>query len=133
MKYLNEIEIYGIPCTHQEIETLKELTPFNMLPDAYIEFLKLAGRESIFSFGGYNALLHSKESANIILSNERSSLKLCIEDFVFWIDPGGAFAFFKVNQDPNPPVYYYRENCNQETFNLISESFSNFLFKLSTE
>jgi hypothetical protein len=73
---------------------------------------------------------------NEIFDLREGSIELLYEDgfkdlpdntFVFWMHQGYQFAFFYLNQGENPPVYFYYEGRTKDDFELVENSFTDFL------
>ncbi len=129
----NGIEL--IPATNQEIDFLKSSIS-KSLPQSYIQYLMLMGNGTPNGFlKGHscflNELLNLKEWSNELLDENNFEKKLTEDDFVFWMSQGYQFVFFKLNEGNNPPIYYYREGTNQLDFIKITNSFTEFLYRLS--
>ncbi|WP_369049319.1 SMI1/KNR4 family protein [Tenacibaculum sp. UWU-22] len=124
-----------VPATNNEINGVKSLSK-KELPQAYIEYLKLMGNGTPNGFlKGQSCFLNEipnlKEWSNELLDENNFDRKLTENDFVFWMSQGYQFAFFKLDEGDDPPIYYYREGTNQTDFVKITNSFSEFLYRLS--
>jgi len=129
----NGIEL--IPASNQEINILVS-TINEVLPQAYIQYLILMGNGTPNGFlRGHscflNELTHLKGWSNELLEENNFNKKLSKNEFVFWMSQGYQFAFFKLNEGDNPPIYYFREGTNQQDFVKITNNFSEFLYRLS--
>lgn len=129
----NGIEL--IPATIEEINILKSSIT-GKLPQNYIDYLILMGNGTPNGFlKGHSCFLNElpnlKKWSKELLNENNFSKKLSENDFVFWMSQGDQFAFFKLNEGDNPPIYYYREGTNQTSFAKITNSFNEFLYKLS--
>lgn len=123
-----------IPATDSEVNFITKMSPTGKLPLQYVEFLKLMGNgtsngflrgESCF----INELPDLKNWSIELLEENDFNYQLEDLDFVFWMSQGYQFAFFKLNEGDNPPIYYYREGTSQETFIKITDSFTEFLHR----
>lgn len=132
MEFLANLSIGGMPCTEEEIANLEHLFSNYKLPRAYTEFLISAGKFESRLVGEtcfYDDLFLLKTGAIKILEDDKSALALNQEDFVFFSSQGCLFAFFKLNEGDNPPVYSYIEGSAQSEFFKEANSFSDFLLK----
>jgi hypothetical protein len=144
MKYLNKlltkidtkaISFSGL--SQLEIDKISALSTMP-LPISYLEFLETMGKDMSRKDQSHHGFLvgidvfyryipQLKEGAFELLQEDNSKLNLKSNDFVFYSAQGCDFAFFKLDEGDNPPIYYYREGSNQNTFKKIAESFSSFL------
>lgn len=60
-------------------------------------------------------LLEENESKHILTDN----------DFVFWMGQGYMFAFFKLKEGNNPPIYFYSE-VKEDQYVKIANSLTDF-------
>lgn len=150
MKYINKIEsilknweIIYKGCSTDQIKLIEKLIN-KKLPTCYNEFLTTMGcemdrkdensrggfvGESIFYedvFGDYtlkNGLIEQLEE------DGKDDLIPKIKDnnvFVFASHQGYIFAFFKLNEGDNPPVYGYHEGQNRDFFPKLTDSLLDF-------
>ncbi len=143
IKQIRKAEISIEGCSKEEVEKINGLV--NMpLPKAYIEFLESMGKEmrrkepaSKGFLAGidvfYEYIPGLKDGAKDLLKEDESSLQVGDNDFVFYMAQGCDFAFFKLNEGDNPPVYYYREGIRQSQYKIVAGSFSSFLEKYFKE
>jgi len=116
-------------CTENEIEELKQLGKGKPLPKNYIEFMKMAGNGVNFLKGSdytVSYVYKLKEWAIELLKENDCSQNLTDNDFVFFMHQGYQFAFFKLDEGDDPPVYYYHEG---DDFFTEYKSFSDFLIE----
>ena len=116
-------------CTEKQVNKIEQ--SFNIkLPTTYIEFLltmgKNAGNFMKGSSAFYNEIFDLREGS-IELLYEDSFKDLPDNTFVFWMHQGNQFAFFYLNQDENPPIYFYYEGRTKDDFELVENSFTDFL------
>lgn len=147
MKYLNELskklKDRALTFNGLSAEELRIVESFagKSLPEAYIEFLKLMGKsmarkdpaEPGFLVGldmFYRHIPKLKTWASELVEEDEAKLKLHNNDFVFYMAQGCDFAFFKLDEGDNPPVFYYREGKGQSDFKIIAPSLSSFLERL---
>ncbi|MEO5644866.1 MAG: SMI1/KNR4 family protein [Bacteroidia bacterium] len=120
-----------VPCSKEEVDKVKEYAG-EKLPAAYIEYLETMGRGTPDGFlRGHSCFINKifdlKNWAEDLLVENEFSEKLRKEDFVFWMSQGYVFAFFKLNEGEDPPIYYYREGSGQKKFIRIHFHLSGFL------
>lgn len=100
------------------------------LPLTYVEFLYAMGvRAGRFMEGSsmfYNEIFDLREGAIEVLA-ENNFKPLPDNAFVFYMHQGYQFAFFKMDEGDNPPVYYYSEGRPQDDFERTDDSFTAFL------
>jgi SMI1 / KNR4 family (SUKH-1) len=150
MKYLNKViskfisrNAILMPCTDEEVEKVKLLVDGN-LPDCYIEFLKTMGKEVIqnenrpdyFDYGSFtgNSVYYykgieqnnGKDGLRGLLEDDESKLTVPNKAFVFYGSQGILYAFFKIDEGDNPPVYGYAEGFEGEEFPKIADTLSQF-------
>jgi hypothetical protein len=118
-------------CSGKQISKIEE--SFNVsLPVAYKEFLlvmgKGAGQFMLGSSVFYNEIFDLREGSIELLS-ENDFKELPENTFVFWMHQGYQFAFFYLDQGENPPVYFYYEGETKGDFELVENSFTDFLEK----
>jgi hypothetical protein len=119
-----------LPCTEDEISILEEQVGLS-LPEAYKEFLLWmghgAGRLLRGSHCFYEHLVRLQEGARELLEENSFSEILPNDAFVFFMHQGYQFAFFRVSESDDPPIYYYHEAMEQKTFTMTHNCFSEFL------
>lgn len=124
-----------IPASHDEIEILTKLTPTQKLPIEYVSFLELMGKNTPNGFlRGHSCFIAElpflKDWTIELLEENKFTQKLSELDFIFWMSQGYQFAFFKLNTNNDPPIYYYREGSGQKNFVKITESFTEFILRI---
>ena len=144
-KLLYEIKRRGQntrPASAEQMEQLKEITGGKKLPQAYIEFMSAMGNkkenrslgESYFMMGEscyMDEIFDLKEGALDLLEENESKHTLSENDFVFWMSQGCMFAFFKLNEGDNPPVYFYNE-AGEDQYIKIAHSLTDFYLSYLT-
>ncbi len=144
MRYLEKILIkingFGATysgCSEQQIKEIEKLAK-NIIPESYKEFLELFGldmdRKDMTSRGGfvgedvfYEDLFDNKEALEEQLEEDgRTDLQLTDNDFIFFCSQGYIFAFFKLDEGDNPPVYGYQEGYKGETFPKLTDTLVEF-------
>lgn len=136
-KKIDPSRLYIKGLTNKEFAKISSLAS-HPLPKAYIEFLLTMGKDMSRidqSHNGfltgidvfYNYIPGLKAYAISLLKEDQSDLELSAEDFVFYSSQGCDFAFFKLTEGDNPPVYYYYEGSKQTSFKKVADTFSSFL------
>ena len=147
MKYLNKRKenldsrkVKLFPCSEEEINKVKAIMNGNV-PQCYKEFLLLMGKGmdedetkvDYFEYGSfvgnavfYEDLFDNKEGLQELLDEDESSLKIPENSFVFYCSQGILYAFFKLNEGDNPPVYAYSEGFEGNVFPKIADTLSEF-------
>ncbi|WEK69006.1 MAG: SMI1/KNR4 family protein [Candidatus Chryseobacterium colombiense] len=150
MKYLNNIEgilkgwgtIYK-GCSLNEINNIEQKIG-KKLPLCYKEFLENFGydmdRKDDYSRGGFvgESIFFDDVFGNY--TNKDGLIEQLQEDgkinlisqinnniFVFSSHQGYIYAFFKLNEGDNPPVYGYQEGQKKNSFPKLTNSLSEFL------
>jgi hypothetical protein len=152
MKYLKKIEnllnswgtIYK-GCNSKQITNLEEKIN-NKLPTCYREFLEKMGYdmdrkddnsrggfvgESIFYNDVYGEYTNKDALIEQLDEDGKTDLLNEIDDnvFVFFSSQGYIFAFFKLDEGDNPPVYGYKEGIDIESFPKLTDSLLEFYEK----
>ncbi len=154
MKYLNDIKRKLLSknvklkgCSQNQINEVEKIIG-DKLPASYLEFLEIMGintnadnspegeyhytgfeGESIFygdvlgDFTNKDALIEQLEE------DGRSDLQITNNDFVFFCSQGYIFAFFKLNEGDNPPVYGYMEGYKGNSFPKLTDTLVEFYEK----
>ncbi len=135
-KRVRESGVIPIPANAKDIDSIKKISE-KKLPESYIQFLEQmgSGTQNGFLVGHscfVNELPYLKKWARELLNENNFESILTDNDFVFWMSQGYQFAFFKLDEGENPPVYYYREGTNQSDFVKITENFTEFLHRMET-
>ena len=128
-------------CTQLQINKIEEIAG-NKLPQCYIEFLEVMGiytnadnsPDNEYNYTGfegesmfYEDLFDNKEALEEQLEEDsRTDLQLTDNDFVFFCHQGYIFAFFKLDEGDNPPVYGYQEGYKGETFPKLTDTLVEF-------
>ncbi len=150
MEYLNKIKktieefdtIY-IGCTNSQIDEIEKKINAK-LPVCYTEFLSFCGismdRKNVNSRGGfvgesifYGDVLGDFTNKDALIEqleeDGRSDLQITNNDFVFFCSQGYIFAFFKLNEGDNPPVYGYMEGYKGNSFPKLTDTLVEFYEK----
>ncbi len=118
------------PCTEQEIEQLEEWLNIE-LPAAYKEFLLWMGHRAgqLFADASCNYWdLEGNQTLAVEILHENSfPTSLPKDAFVFLINQGYKFYFFRLSEGADPPVYYYEELMQEPAFPSVCEHFSEYL------
>jgi hypothetical protein len=119
-----------VPCSEDEINALEYHLGLS-LPQAYREFLLWMGHSGGGLLRGsdcfYKHLPHLREWAVELLEEDNFHEPLPDDAFVFFMHQGYQFAFFRLSEGDDPPVYYYHESTDQSSFVISHRSFSEFL------
>ncbi|HMQ60958.1 MAG TPA: hypothetical protein PKE06_09830 [Flavilitoribacter sp.] len=103
------------------------------LPAVYVEYLRIMGNQPFFLDGvdaGLADLSSLRKSADTLVQLEPNfELHLQEDDFVFLMNAGFLFAFFKKSDGDNPPVYGFARGMNKTDFPLLSSSFTEFIVR----
>lgn len=67
------------------------------------------------------------EDAKILLEENNFPEVLPADAFVFWMHQGYQFAFFRIGEGEDPPVYHFEEGQESQTFQRIHDKLSEFL------
>ena len=107
---------------HTEFQSIEPLVKLDLPQWHFDNFDKGTVEIHLFGLSGghYFNVHHTK-----IWSPGELKLDFCC--FVFWMSQGCQFAFFKLTDGDDPPVYYYREYSGQNDYIIISGSLSQFL------
>lgn len=118
-------------CSEKQIAKIEEFFGVK-LPSTYLEFLLAMGKDAGQFMRGssafYNEIFDLREGS-IELLDENDFKELPDNTFVFWMHQGYQFAFFYLNEGDNPPVYYYYEGKTKNDFEIVENSFTDFLEK----
>lgn len=119
-------------CTNDEITFLEKEIGYSF-PLAYREFLQLMGKKAGDFLQGsdcfYQHLLLLQKWALELLKENCFSGKLPEDAFVFFMQQGYQFSFFRFSEGDNPPIYYYCEGDNKRVFKKSHNQFSDFLLE----
>lgn len=138
MKYINDL-LEGLKrkninikaSTDDQMQRLFALSPQNMLPEAYVEFMRAIGNGAKGYMPGESCFMNEidflREGAIELLEEDESKEMITKDDFVFWMSQGCSFCFFKLSEGDNPPVYFYNEG-QTERFIKIADSLTEYLF-----
>ncbi|MEP7284747.1 MAG: SMI1/KNR4 family protein [Chloroflexota bacterium] len=102
-------------CSPQEINEMKARQGVNYLPDLYVEYLLVLGKEAgnldVGSSCFYPTLLELKGSAVNLLEENEFPFLLPDDAFVFFMHQGYQFLYFLTKDKlEDPPVFYYIED-----------------------
>jgi hypothetical protein len=121
----------AISCSQTEIQALETAIGFS-LPSAYIQnfLIPLGKGAGVFLQGEdcfYDQLLDLQSGARELLLEEKFPEVLPADAFVFWMHQGYQFAFFRIGEGEDPPVYHFEEGQESQTFQRIHDRLSDFL------
>jgi hypothetical protein len=133
---LRQLEVIMEGCSDTEVDEIEKVAK-KSLPLCYVEFLKTMGKDmdrKEYSTRGYlvgNAVFYedlfdNKEGAIELLQEDGAALALTDDDFVFYDSQGILFAFFKLSEGDNPPVYFCKEGGGQTSFIKTADTLSAF-------
>jgi hypothetical protein len=74
----------------------------------------------------YEDLFDNKEGLQELLDEDNAKLKIPTDSFVFYCSQGILYAFFKLNEGDNPPVYGYSEGFEGNDFPKVANTLSEF-------
>ena len=121
------------PCTEEEVAALEKQLNIH-LPGAYREFLLWMGRDGgnllVGTDYSYEILPKLKSWAMELLSEKNLSHLLPDDAFVFLMHQGYQFMFFRLSEGEDPPIYYYNQPAQQQSFVVSDPSFSAFMLGL---
>lgn len=120
-----------VPCSEKDVRTIERKFKVS-LPPVYLRFLYMMGRSAgTYQRGSscfYPELLELRDWAEELLL-ENNFKPLPEDAFVFWMHQGYQFAFFRLSEGDDPPVYYYHEVESKEDFRLDAQHVSDFFIK----
>ncbi len=127
-------------CRNDEIEEIKRKQGVLRLPEIYIEFLSIFGRQAGYWYEGvdcfYPGLVNLKQSARDTLTFDKNPFQLPDDAFVFLDYDGYQFMYFHTSgTDDDPPVYLYEEtgsfsqsdNIPQKSWEHLSHFLTSFI------
>ncbi|MFB6366110.1 SMI1/KNR4 family protein [Paenibacillus elgii] len=133
--YDNEL----ISCDENDMIQLTQLVADRKLPEAYLKFIKCAGRGYImfngsdYSIKDIEKFKDLKVGALELLEECGYNKKIGDDQFVFMGHQGYMYWFFNFNDGDNPPVYFFEESYDESNteseFIKLSDTFSEFLIK----
>jgi hypothetical protein len=116
-----------VGCTEADIARI-EGEFGHKLPVAFVALLKRIGRSRGELWAGadfaFPELLEYREIADSLMS-ELEDLELDEQDFVFLMEQGYQFFFFRVGDSENPPVFFYDDD--DPVFRKVYDSFTEWL------
>jgi SMI1 / KNR4 family (SUKH-1) len=127
-EYLNNAGQSLVGCSEQEIEYLENVKKIK-LPNEYKYFLLTMGKSAGNFMRGSSCFwdeIFDLEEGAIELLKENNFKELPQDVFVFFMHQGYQFAFFKLTEGDNPPVYYYGEGHPQSDFVRFANSITDF-------
>ncbi|MFZ6185942.1 SMI1/KNR4 family protein [Nannocystis pusilla] len=118
-------------CSENEIQELEQFAG-SPLPQAYVKFLRLAGRNSAAVTIGtdcyYPLILELREVAVELLAEAPRPSILPDNMFVFSMHQGYAFCCFPLDEGEDPPVYRFIQHIDDFTgLRLAVPTFSEYL------
>jgi hypothetical protein len=129
LAFATESTIEG--CSSSEIKEIEKCIDYP-LPFAYVEFLRVMGRQAGKLLIGtdifFPQILECQQYAEELLAEDPSTtFQLDDKTFVFMVHQGYQFMFFKLDSEATDdrPVYHYIEGGTTPT--LAYDSFSSFL------
>ena len=149
MKYLGEIvkkmlkkNVKIVGCSEAQISLIEESVG-GKIPECYREFLRSMGMDTVpdktqenwYDYAGFTGedvffkddiLKLNNELQEQLDEDNRPDLQLLENDFVFFSSQGYIYAFFKLDEGDNPPVYGYEEGYEGNTFPKLTESLQEF-------
>ncbi len=118
------------PCTPSEIDKLEGWI-HGLLPMAYKEFLLWMGHNDGGFLQGSERLYYDlttiQEGAVDLLEENGFPEPFPPDAFVFFMHQGYQFAYFRLSEGDDPPVYYYLEG--QPTIERVKEHYSGWLLE----
>lgn len=128
-KYVDNGLIYRCEgCDEEELNAIASHFKLK-LPNSYIDFLKIAGREFIshdqFRFG-WDGIKNVKKSVQHYIKLTGKTIEIKESDFFFWQDEF-SFGFFNLEEGDNPPVYWFNVSQEENEFCQVAESFTDFV------
>lgn len=138
MKYLNQLyeevkrEYSCEGYSTEDLDTLVGQAKMP-LPECYVEFLSKMGKNAEFLNGltyTIDELKTIRTDAAVLAGQNIPKLFLKEDDFVFLMNQGYMFMFFNLSEGENPPVYGFAEAVNQQKFEKLCDSLSDFLKKV---
>jgi len=120
------------PISEKELERIELLANGQKLPDDYLQFMKKAGNGIEFLRGSSYTMQEIgklKNGAIELLEEDESDEALSDNDFVFFMHQGYQFYFFRLDEFPNPAIYYYGEGENSARFIYKYDSLLDFLIE----
>lgn len=104
------------------------------LPMTYKLYLLSLGQSTVpfeYATKSIDSLPAMRKKAQQLLGQSSENLCLNDNDFVFLLNEGFMFLFFKLNEGDDPPVYGFAEEQRSSGFPQISLSFTNLIQSLS--
>lgn len=127
------------PCDTNDMMQIKEMVDGEKLPEAYLKFMKYAGRGYVmfkgsdYSIKDIDRFKELKEGALEVLEECNFKKRISDDQFVFMGHQGYMYWFFNLNDGDNPPVYFFEETYDdiytQGDFIKLSDTFSEYLIK----
>lgn len=117
IRFLHEKNCKLKGCSTLEVKRIEKYFGVK-LPDVYKEYLynmgKGAGAYMEGSSAFYGEIFDLREDLESMLQEKGMSLPN--NTFVFWAHQGYQFAFFYIDNEDNPPVYFYYEGVTTGDF-----------------
>ena len=118
------------PCTMSEVRSLEG--HYNVsLPLVYQEFLLAMGKGAGMYMRGSSAFfdeIFDLRSWAVDLVKDNKLERLPPDSFVFWMHQGYQAAFFIIDGNDNPKVYYFSEGKGQREFVIVENCLSDFFY-----
>lgn len=124
-------------CTEAEVNALEQ-SLLHPLPQAYRQFLLWMGHGAGSFWRGthcfYKHLGDIQNWAVELLEEKRFPQQIPSDAFVFWMHQGYMFAFFRLLEGDDPPVYFYYPSKDAECtdFKVSWSHFGEFLLAEAT-
>ena len=138
IKKLDELEVIREGCSEEEISAVEKMAG-DKLPKCYKEFLAEMGKDMDRKEDGkrgflvgntvfYDDLININGEDGFLgfLKEDESDLEIPNKAFVFYCSQGILYAFFKLDEGDDPPVYAYAKGFKGSEFPKISDSLSGF-------
>lgn len=143
IKTINEFDAVYKGCEKIQVTSI-ENTIGKKLPKSYVEFLEFCGigmdRKNMNPRGGFvgESMFYADVSGDYtnkdalleqLEEDGRNDLQITDNDFVFFCSQGYIFAFFKLDEGDNPPVYGYKEGYEGKSFPKLTDTLVEFYEK----
>ena len=132
--FLEIIKTHSRTCTYVEGYNADEIISFFHtkvfdLPDSYLDFLLIMGKENFFLRGDFYSLKFLpliKRTSIRKINKFHPDLSLKDNYFPFWANQGSYFAFFDLNEGNNPRIYGFVEGQMSKEFETVADDLSSF-------
>lgn len=117
-------------CAPDQVQALEKQLGISF-PAPYREFLLWMGQSRAGMLLGSDWLPDDlpllKDKAKNLLASNNFPQPLPDDAFVFWMSQGYVFAFLRLSQGDNSPVYRYHGTLDTAAFTAINQSFAEWL------